>query len=90
VITLFINSLPRSTTEESLTGLFSQYGTVRSLKLAKDIFSGDCKGFATVSMEGHEARAAIAALDGSEFEGRQIRVGLDRGRSYKRGGPRRR
>jgi RNA recognition motif-containing protein len=90
VITLFINSLPRSTTEESLTELFSQYGTVRSLKLAKDIFSGECKGFATINMEGHEARAAIAALDGSDFEGRQIRVGLDRGRGNKRGGPRRR
>lgn len=89
MITLFVNSLPRSTTEESLTELFSQYGTVRALKLAKDIFSGDCKGFATINMEGHEARAAIAALDGAEFEGKQIRVGLDRGRGGKRGSKRR-
>jgi RNA recognition motif-containing protein len=88
VITLFVNSLPRSATEESITELFSQYGKVRSLKLAKDIFSGECKGFATIDMEGHEARAAMAALDGAEFEGRQIRVNQDRGRG-KRGARRR-
>ena len=31
---------------------------MRSVVLVKDIFSGECKGFATVSMEGHEGRAA--------------------------------
>ncbi len=75
MITLSVRSLPRSTTEESLTALFSEYGVVRSLKLAKDLFSGDCKGFATIDMEGHEARAAIAALDGKELDGNIIRVG---------------
>lgn len=75
MITLSVRSLPRSTTEESLTALFSEYGVVRSLKLAKDLFSGDCKGFATIDMEGHEARAAIAALDGRELDGNTIRVG---------------
>lgn len=74
MIRLSIRNLPRSTTEQSLTELFSHYGTVRGLTLAKDLFSGDCKGFATIDMEGHEARAAIAALDGSEQDGRQIYV----------------
>ena len=64
-------------TEESVTELFNQCGVVRSIKLATDIFSGDCRGFATVDMEGHEARAAIAALDGSEIDGRQIYVSKD-------------
>ncbi|MCU7921550.1 MAG: RNA-binding protein, partial [Candidatus Thiodiazotropha sp. (ex Dulcina madagascariensis)] len=62
MITLSVRGLPRSTTEESLTALFTEYGIVRSLKMAKDLFSGDCKGFAIIDMEGHEARAAIAAL----------------------------
>ncbi len=75
MITLSVRSLPRSTTEENLTALFSEYGVVRSLKLAKDLFSGDCKGFAVIEMEGHEARAAMAALDGSDFNGGTIRVG---------------
>ncbi|MES9992633.1 MAG: RNA-binding protein [Candidatus Thiodiazotropha sp.] len=83
MITLSVRGLPRSTTEESLTALFTEFGVVRSLKLAKDLFSGDCKGFATIDMEGHEARAAIAALDGSELGGSIIRVGPDRPRKGK-------
>ncbi|MES9813954.1 MAG: RNA-binding protein [Candidatus Thiodiazotropha endolucinida] len=78
MITLSVRGLPRSTTEESLTALFTEYGVVRSLKIAKDLFSGDCRGFATIDMEGHEARAAIAALDGSDLGGSTIRVGPDR------------
>lgn len=78
MITLSVRGLPRSTTEETLTTLFSEYGTVRSLKLVKDLFSGECKGFATIAMEGHEARAAMAALDSSNWNGSLIRVGPDR------------
>lgn len=88
MIKLSVRNLPRSTTEKSLTELFSQYGTVRGLTIAKDLFSGDCKGFATIDMEGHEARAAIAALDGSEQDGRQIYVSKDIPR--KKGASRRR
>jgi len=71
---LFVGSLPPTTTEESLLALFSEFGTVRSLKLVKDLFSGNCKGFGFLEMEGHEARAAIAALDGKSFEGQYLKV----------------
>jgi len=71
---LFVGGLPPSTTEESLQALFSQYSTARSLKLVKDLFSGDCKGFGFLEMEGHEARAAIAELDGKSFEGSLLKV----------------
>ena len=71
---LFVGGLPPSTTEESLQALFSQYRTARSLKLVKDLFSGDCKGFGFLEMEGHEARAAIAELDGKPFEGSLLKV----------------
>jgi RNA recognition motif-containing protein len=71
---LFIGSLPPDTTEASLQELFSKYGTVRSLTLVKDLFSGKCKGFGFVEMEGHEARSAIAALDGRSFEGSILKV----------------
>jgi len=90
MITLSVRGLPRSTTEESLTALFSQYGVVRSLRLVKDLFSGECRGFATIDMEGHEARAAMSALDGTEFQGGQIRVGPDKPRAKRGGGGRRR
>ena len=89
MLTLSVRGLPRSTTEESLSALFSQYGVVRSMRLVKDLFSGECRGFATIDMEGHEARAAINALDGSEFNGGQLRVGIDKPRGAKRGGRRR-
>ena len=71
---LFVGSLPPTTTEASLEDLFSQFGTVRSLKLVKDLFSGNCKGFGFLEMEGHEARAAIAELDGKSFEGNFLSV----------------
>lgn len=88
MITLFVRGLPRSATEESVTALFAEYGVVRSIDVVRDIFSGGCKGFATVGMEGHEARAAIAALDGREIEGSVIRVAPNRPKGG-RGGRRR-
>ena len=89
MITLFVRGLPRSSTEDSVKALFSEFGAVRAINVVTDIFSGDCKGFATVDMEGHEGRAAIAALDGRDFQGSPLRVGLDRPKN-KRGGGRRR
>ena len=88
MITLFVRGLPRSSTEESVTSLFSTYGAVRSIKLVKDIFSGECKGFATVEMEGHEGRAAINALDGKSIDGSTLGVGLNNPKKG-RGGRRR-
>ncbi len=85
---LFVGSLPPTTTEESLTALFSEFGTVRSLKLVKDLFSGNCKGFGFLEMEGHEARAAIAGLDGKSFEGNFLKVKFEEERP--RGGKGRR
>lgn len=83
---LFVRGLPRTTTEDSLTKMFTPYGTVRSVKLNKDIFSGDCKGSGFLEMEGHEARAAIAGLDGSMQEGQSINVKYEQPRG--RGGRR--
>lgn len=71
---LFVGNLPPETTEESLVTLFSQFGTVRSTSLVKEMFTGKCKGFAFLEMEGHEARAAIAGLDGRTVEGITLKV----------------
>jgi RNA recognition motif-containing protein len=83
---MFIGSLPPSTTEESLTGLFSQFGVVRSIEVIKDMFSGKCKGFAFIEMEGHEARAAIEGLDGKLFEGNNLKVKYEvaKGKGHRR------
>ncbi len=71
---LYVGNLPSEATEESVTTLFSQYGKVRSIQLISDIFSGKCRGFGFIGMEGHEARAAIAALDGNMYNGKPLKV----------------
>lgn len=78
---LFVGSLPPTTTEESLQALFTPYGKVHSIKLIKDLFSGKCKGFGFLEMEGHEARAAIAGLDGKSYEGNSLKVKFEEERS---------
>ena len=83
---LFIGNLPASTSEQDVRDLFSEFGTVRSSKLVMDIFSGQCKGFGFVEMEGHEARAAIAGLNGKDFNGMPLKVNYE---SPKPGGRRR-
>ena len=71
---MFVGNLSPDSTEQSVTELFSQFGTVRSVRLVSDIFSGKCRGFGFVEMEGHEARAAIAGLDGKTVNGNSLRV----------------
>jgi RNA recognition motif-containing protein len=74
---LFIGNLPADTSEQELEALFSEFGTVRGSKLVTDVFSGQCKGFGFIEMEGHEARAAIAGLDGKDFKGKSLRVNFE-------------
>jgi len=74
---IFVGNLPASTSEQNLQTLFSEFGTVRSIKLVMDVFSGQCKGFGFIEMEGHEARAAIAGLNGRDFNGKSIKVNFE-------------
>jgi RNA recognition motif-containing protein len=74
---LFIGNLPASTRETDLQALFSEFGTVRSSKLVTDVLSGQCKGFGFIEMEGHEARAAIAGLNGKDFNGKPMKVNFE-------------
>jgi len=71
---LFVGNLDANTTQDSVKDLFSEFGTVRSIKLVMDIFSGKCKGFGFIEMEGHEARVAISGLNGKSFEGKPLVV----------------
>lgn len=72
---IYVGNINFATTESSLNNLFSQYGEVVSANVVMDRVSGRSKGFAFVEMaEDSAAQAAIEALDGKEFEGRQLRV----------------
>jgi RNA recognition motif-containing protein len=86
---MFISNLPQDTSEEDLGNLFSGFGKVRSVHLAFDVFTRKCRGFGFVEMEGHEARAAVAALDGKEYGGKSLRVRFDDAGKQRRGGRRR-
>ena len=84
---MYVGGLPQEATEANVSALFAEYGTVRSIQLATDVFSGRCRGFGFVEMEGHEARAAIAGLDGREFQGKPLKIRFEdpRGRGKGRG-----
>jgi RNA recognition motif-containing protein len=71
---LFVGNLPFKATESELEEVFSAYGKVHSVKLLSDRETGRPRGFGFVQMDDTEATAAIAALDGSDFGGRPLRV----------------
>ena len=72
---IYVGNLAFAATEEGLQKLFEQFGTVVSVKIIKDKFSGEPRGFAFVEMSSaEEGNQAIEGLNNTEFEGRQLRV----------------
>lgn len=83
---IFVGNLSPDASEQSVTDMFAQFGTVRSVRLVADVFTGKCRGFGFIGMEGHEARAAIAGLDGKTVDGNALRVRFEEpGKSGSRG-----
>ncbi|MEW6264933.1 MAG: RNA-binding protein [Thermodesulfobacteriota bacterium] len=79
--TIYVGNLPFSVSETEVQGLFSEYGTVHSVKLISDRETGRMRGFGFVQMDSQEAEAAIEALNGSQVGGRTLRVNEARERS---------
>lgn len=72
---IYVGNLAFSTTEGALRDLFATKGMVESARIVTDKFTGQPRGFGFVEMpSAEEARAAIAALDGKELDGRALRV----------------
>lgn len=72
---IIISNLDAQLKNEDLRTLFSVYGEVDTAEIAIDAFTDRPRGFAYVEMpQDEEARAAIAALNGSEFAGQVITV----------------
>ena len=72
---IYVGNLPWSLSDDDLQDVFSQYGEVTSAKIISDRDTGQSKGFAFVEMPDQTAgTAAIEALNGSELDGRDIRV----------------
>jgi RNA recognition motif-containing protein len=72
---IFVGNLPFSATEADLKGLFSEYGTVDSANIITDRETGRSRGFGFVELAA-DARAqdAIRDIDGSDLQGRNIKV----------------
>ena len=72
---LYVGNLPYGVTEDDLRAAFSEFGEVSSVNVISDKFSGQSKGFGFVEMpDNSEADTAIKALNGSEMQGRNIKV----------------
>lgn len=72
---LYVGNLSYNVNSSDVEQLFAQHGTVRSAEVIADRETGRSKGFAFVEMGSDaEAQAAIAALNGKDYEGRALTV----------------
>jgi RNA recognition motif-containing protein len=84
---IYVGNLSFDTTEDDLRNAFSNYGTVTSVAVIKDKFSGESRGFGFVEMASNsEAQKAISELGGSELNGRTLNVNEARAREERGGG----
>ncbi len=84
---LYVGNLAFSVTENGLQDLFSEHGPVAETALVLDRATGQSRGFGFVTMATAEgAQAAIAALNGKEFQGRTLTVNEARPREERGGG----
>ncbi len=82
---IFVGNLSKVVTEEDLKTLFSEYGNVRSVKIIRDLFSSESKGFAFIEMPAMaEAKKAIEGLNSVDLKGKRIVVNPARPRNDKR------
>lgn len=72
---IFVGNLSNDVGEDDLMGLFSEFGQVREVKIIRDMFSQQSKGFGFVEMPGlAEAQKAINELNTKELKGKKIVV----------------
>lgn len=72
---LYVSNLPYTMTDEEFQAVFAAYGQVASARIVKDRESGRSRGFGFVEMPVEpEALTAINALNGSDVNGRPLRV----------------
>lgn len=84
---LYVGNLSYDATREDVQSLFESHGTVSDVFIVKDRESGRPRGFAFVTMETQESmEAAIEALNGEEFMGRNLAINEARPREERSGG----
>jgi RNA recognition motif-containing protein len=79
---LYVGNLSYATTEDDIRQLFGAYGSPDSVSVISDRDTGRSKGFGFVEFsKDEEARAAMAALNGREIDGRPLTVSEARPRT---------
>ena len=78
---VYVGNLPYATTDNELKALFESFGTVHSARIKTDRETGRPLGYGFVLMEDADADKAIAALNGKEHAGRNLRVNESREKS---------
>ncbi len=74
-MSIYVGNLSYSVTQDDLTQVFEEYGKVKSITLPTDRETGRMRGFAFVELDSSNGEdAAIEALDGAEWMGRDLRV----------------
>ncbi len=82
---VYVGNLSYDVTEADLNSVFGEYGTVKRLTLPTDRETGRVRGFAFVDLSSdEEEQAAIEALDGAEWMGRDLRVNKAKPREPRR------
>ena len=72
---IYVGNIAWGISDDELEALFAQYGEVNSARIITDRESGRSKGFGFVEMATSDsANAAIEALNGNDFGGRDLRV----------------
>jgi RNA recognition motif-containing protein len=86
-MSIYVGNLSFEVTQDDLNTVFADHGTVKSVKLPTDRETGRMRGFAFVEM-GSDAEddKAIAALDGAEWMGRNLKVNKAKPREDNRSG----
>ena len=86
-MSIYVGNLSYQVTQEDLSAVFAEYGTVKRVQLPTDRETGRLRGFAFVEMDNDaEETAAIEALDGAEWMGRDMKVNKAKPREERGGG----
>jgi cold-inducible RNA-binding protein len=84
---LYVGNLTYGVTDSTLEQMFAPHGTVQSAQVIMDRDTGRSKGFGFVEMgSDQEAKAAIAAMNGKEVDGRALTVNEAKPREERGGG----
>jgi RNA recognition motif-containing protein len=84
---MYVGNLAYDVSEDDLRGAFEVYGSVQSVSIIRDKFTGESRGFGFVEMQDkEEAQAAMTEMNGKELKGRFLIVNEARPRTERRGG----